>query len=188
VTAREEEGKPAQPTGRPVTRAAPASLGGTDEVDRLGSEPLGPSMRVPQGNLHRSRADLEAVLAEYTSLFELAPVAYLVVGVDGSIRRANSAAARLFGVDASRLFGLRLAAYVVPADVGVFDDVLAAVFGRTREGAEGPRDLRVELAGNVRHLRISAVALPRPESESLVALLAVEDITERKRDEEHRLV
>lgn len=74
-----------------------------------------------------ARAQLEASLSRYTALYELAPVGYLTLGRDGTIRQANRTAARLLGLERSRLVGRRLAPLLAGKSQPTFAAYLASV-------------------------------------------------------------
>ena len=59
-----------------------------------------------------SRMAVELERQRYVELFEFAPDAYLVTGIDGTIREANRAAADLLGVAQSRLRGKPIISFV----------------------------------------------------------------------------
>ena len=62
--------------------------------------------------LRESREETEAALALYADLYDSAPIAYFTLSSDGEIRRANLAAARLFGTEPARLKGQRFGLFV----------------------------------------------------------------------------
>jgi PAS domain S-box-containing protein len=72
-------------------------------------------------------AALERERLRYQSLFDDAPVPYLVTGADGMIREANHAAVMLLGVNAAALAHKPLAAFVAPDDRSDFRERLAAL-------------------------------------------------------------
>ena len=71
-----------------------------------------------------SRGELASNLQLHVELFDLAPVAYLGVDLDGIILRSYLAADRLFGSERSRMGGIRIASLLVPGDRTRFDAIL----------------------------------------------------------------
>ncbi|MBI5499930.1 MAG: GAF domain-containing protein [Deltaproteobacteria bacterium] len=128
--------------------------------------------------LRRVRAELEAGLERYTDLYEFAPVGYLTLGRDGTIRQANLTGARLLGLDRSRIVGGRLALLVSPASRAVLDAFLELAFrSRSKEtcevalGAAAPPSSRVQ---------IEAIA----DQDGQLCRAVLVDVTERRRIEE----
>ena len=78
--------------------------------------------------LRRSRAEVEAWLERYTELYDFAPVGYLTLGPDGSIRQVNLAGASLLGVERARLSGRRFGVLVAEPDRAGFNAFLEKVF------------------------------------------------------------
>ena len=66
--------------------------------------------------LRRALASLEEAHERYVSLYEFAPIAYVMVNGDGTISEVNLAGEPLFGVDRSLLRGSKFAAHVDPED------------------------------------------------------------------------
>jgi PAS domain S-box-containing protein len=78
--------------------------------------------------LERTRAKAEEALARYAELYELAPVGYLTLGLDGTIQRVNITGARLVGLDRSKLVGKRFELLVVAEGRAAFNAFLAQAF------------------------------------------------------------
>ena len=70
--------------------------------------------------LREAQRELEASRAEYRSLFELAPVAYVTIDGDGRITAANVAASELLGMDCRDIIGIRLSRFVAAAEATGF--------------------------------------------------------------------
>ena len=66
--------------------------------------------------LRRSRAEVEAGLERYTELYDFAPVGYLTLGRDGTIRQVNLTGAQLLGGERARLPGRRFGVLVAEPD------------------------------------------------------------------------
>ena len=75
--------------------------------------------------LRLARDAAEAALADYTDLYDSAPVGVASVGVDGEITAANQTLATLLGVDRGQLTGHRLSLWVVPEDRATVAELLA---------------------------------------------------------------
>ena len=104
--------------------------------------------------LERTRAELESALARYTDLYEHAPVGYLELGEDGTVRRLNHAAARMLGAERAALQQRRLGLFLEPESRGVFSDFLLDLCERRSRGAcevkvrrPGATPLVLELVG-----------------------------------------
>ena len=67
----------------------------------------------------------EAALEQFVDLFELAPIAYLSIAADRTIRRVNCAAADLLGCDGESLSGLDFGLFVADDARAEFDEFLA---------------------------------------------------------------
>ena len=65
--------------------------------------------------LQRVRNELEQGLSRYTDLYDFAPVGYVTLGKDGTIRKVNLTGARLLHVERSKLLGTRLDRLVAPS-------------------------------------------------------------------------
>ncbi|MBD3291268.1 PAS domain S-box protein, partial [candidate division KSB1 bacterium] len=66
--------------------------------------------------LRRTQEELERTRNSYLDLFEHAPVGYLLLNADGTIRDANLTAAKLFGRERSNLAGLRIGKLAISDD------------------------------------------------------------------------
>ena len=127
--------------------------------------------------LLRARAEVEAILAQYTDLYDFAPVGYFTLGRDGAIRRVNLTGASLLGVERAGLTGRRFGFFVSeetrPAFNAFLDKVFASQAKETCEVAllkEGHEPLWA---------RIDA----RATEDGQECRAAVVDVTDRKRME-----
>ena len=132
--------------------------------------------------LRKARDEMETGLERYTELYDFAPVGYLTLDREGTIREANLTSASLLGIERSRLVKRRFALCVSAADLPAFNSFLAKVFAsKVRESCEvtllkegkPPVELRI------------AAAVAAAGGECRVVL---EDITEQKRAETDRLI
>jgi len=71
--------------------------------------------------LKKIRAELEEALGRYKDLYDFAPVGYILLGGDGSIRQINLAGASLLGLERSKLIGKRLGAFVSDESRSIFN-------------------------------------------------------------------
>lgn len=135
-------------------------------------------LQLQNEELQNARTDLEIALRRYTELFDFAPIGYALLSVEGTIREVNHAGARLLGRERSRLVNRPLGR-VLNGDVLL---ELAALLARAREGETSAScELAISATGaSPTHLRLTATALSRGETQ---ILLAFEDITERKEKE-----
>ena len=132
--------------------------------------------------LQKARDEMEAGLEKFSDLYDFAPVGYLTLDREGTIREANLTSASLLGNERSRLVKRRFGLCVSAADLPAFNAFLAKVFeSRVRESCEVT--LLKEGKPPV-ELRIEAVAAA--SGQECRAVLA--DITEHKRAENDRLI
>src|ERR1035441_2322895 len=130
--------------------------------------------------LGKARDEMEAGLEKYSNLYDFAPVGYLTLDREGTIREANLTSASLLGIERSRLVKRRFGLCVSAADLPAFNAFLAKVFkSKAREFCEVT--LLKEGKPPV-ELRIEAVAAA--SGQECRAVLA--DITEHKRAENDR--
>jgi PAS domain S-box-containing protein len=118
--------------------------------------------------------------------YEQAPVACFSVGRDGTIHRANRAAARLLGVDKAELQGGWLAAFVDPHALPAFREFLARAFADASPGDAGSAYLtgewRLRRAGQATAIDVLVAA----DRNGSLCELAVTDISALK-DVQNRL-
>jgi formate hydrogenlyase transcriptional activator len=127
--------------------------------------------------LRGSRAEVEALLERYTELYDFAPVGYVTLGRDGSIRQSNLAGASMLGAERARLSGRRFGDFVGEADRGGFQAFLEKAFAlRAKEVCE--LALRNEDQGP-RYVQLTATAAQ--DGQECRVVLA--DITVRKQAE-----
>jgi PAS domain S-box-containing protein len=85
-------------------------------------------LEMQNGELEEARNKLEVLLADYTDLYDFAPVGYLSLNEQGQILKVNLTGAALLGVGRSRLLNRPLLANVAPADRPGFLSFLKKVF------------------------------------------------------------
>ena len=128
--------------------------------------------------MRQARAEVEAGLERYKDLYDFAPVGYVTLGRDGTIRQVNLTGARLLGVERARLVNRRFGRFVSDDSHSAFAAFLQKVFAnQAKESCE------VALLKEGNHpfcVRIEAtVSEDGQECRAVVA-----DITERKQAEE----
>lgn len=87
--------------------------------------------------LQQSRAELEALLCQYTDLYDFAPVGYFTLGLDGAILQVNLTGANLLGVERTALINRRFGVFVSGQSRTTFNAFLDNVFtSRSKETCE----------------------------------------------------
>jgi two-component system, cell cycle sensor histidine kinase and response regulator CckA len=87
--------------------------------------------------LRHARDEVEAGLAKYSDLYDLAPVGYLTLDREGTIREANLTCAGLLGVERAQSVGRRLESFISAEDRPGFRGFLTKIFeGRAKESRE----------------------------------------------------
>ncbi|MCX6923136.1 MAG: PAS domain-containing protein, partial [Verrucomicrobia bacterium] len=132
--------------------------------------------------LQEARDKMGAGLEKYSDLYDFAPVGFLTLDREGTIREANLTSASLLGTERSWLVKRRFGSYVSLPDRPTFNAFLKRVFeGKAKECCEvtlvkegkPPVAVRIE----------AAVAASGQECRAVV-----EDITEQKRAEGDRFI
>ncbi len=139
-------------------------------------------LEIQNAQLQESRDRLEAVAEKYTDLYDFAPVGYLTLDPDGTIREANLAGASLLGIARSALVNRRFGLFVSPADRPVFAAFLENVFeSKAREACE----VTLQMDGKPPlELGMEATALESGRA----CRVALTDLTKRKQVEEDHLI
>lgn len=135
-------------------------------------------------DITRRKRALEALRDANESLratVEAAPLAVFVIDDGGVIQSWNPAAVRLFGWSEQEAIG-GILPIVPPEKLGEFNSFLNFVLaGNTLNGVDA---VRVKKDGTPINIRISAAPIYAPDGKVGSAIALVEDITERKRNEE----
>jgi PAS domain S-box-containing protein len=79
-------------------------------------------LELQREELARSRDEVAKSLARYVDLYDFAPAGYLTVSQNGSVLTSNLAAARLIGLERSRLSGCVIHDFVADHDRERFDE------------------------------------------------------------------
>ena len=141
-------------------------------------------LRVQQLELERqseevrhAQRELEAERDRVADLYQLAPVAHLILDRAGTVVEATVLAVALLGVDYRRLARRRLHELVVPADWPTLSRHLVDVFAGA---ARRTCDLGIVMGRDkVRSVRMSSIAVPDPEGPATRCRTALMDVTER---------
>jgi PAS domain S-box-containing protein len=132
--------------------------------------------------LQKTRVEMEAGLEKFSDLYDFAPVGFLTLDREGTIREANLTSASLLGIERSRLLNRRLGFYVSAPDLPAFNSFLTRVFEtKARQFCEVT--LLKEGKPTVTVRIEAAVAGSGQECRAVL-----DDITEHKRAEEDRLI
>jgi PAS domain S-box-containing protein len=132
--------------------------------------------------LMQARAEIEAGLEKYSVLFDFAPVGYFTLTDDGTIQEVNLTGASLLGDERSHLIKQHFSIFLSDEAHPVFVEFLRRVFADTTK-----KTCEVMLSGNKdnpRHIHIEGSAVKAGKDMGWQCLIAVMDITERKRTEE----
>ncbi len=87
-------------------------------------------LEMQQDELLQTRAELEENLECYTDLYDFAPLGYLTLTREGTIRQVNLTATKLIGRERSLLIGDRFGRFVSPEGLPAFNALLARVFSK----------------------------------------------------------
>jgi len=142
--------------------------------------------------LRRVQEELGASRTKYLELFDLAPVGYLTLSEEGSIRDANSAAARLLGVEQSQLAGRSLTGFVLPADRDLYYRHRSELTGTGQPRvcelrlADADADADTGADREVRWIRLEESVIESEDAEGALSIAALSDITGSKAAEESR--
>ncbi|MCX6914434.1 MAG: PAS domain S-box protein [Verrucomicrobia bacterium] len=128
--------------------------------------------------LHQAHAKAEALLAQYTGLYDFAPTGYLTLDREGTIRQLNLTGARLLGLERSRLVNRRFGQFVAEGDRGLFRHFLEQVFA-----SEAKADCEVTLPQAGHPPRFVQIEGAR-SADGQECLAVVQDHTERRQAQE----
>jgi PAS domain S-box-containing protein len=129
--------------------------------------------------LVQARANMEALLSQYTDLYDFAPVGYFTLARDSVIHQVNLAGSTLLGVERGALIKRRFGLFVSVESRPIFNDFLAKVFSTS--GSKETCQVTLMKEGH-RPLWAHIEATRIEDGQECRAV--VSDITERKRAEE----
>lgn len=144
-------------------------------------------LELQNAELQETQDRMEALLDNYTSLYDFAPVGYFSLDEQSRILEVNLTGATLLGVERSRLLQRRLTSFAVPASLAGLRGFLEQVFA-TPEKQACEISLRQE-DGTVFWANFHAVAASSGSAARKWCRVAVSDITAFKGAEQaqHRL-
>jgi PAS domain S-box-containing protein len=125
--------------------------------------------------LRQARAQVEALLAQYTDLYDFAPVGYLTLNEPGLILQANLTAARLLGVARKDLVRQRLTRLILREDQGIFDQHHQQLLA-----TRAPQNCHLRLkrpGGTPLWVRLDASVTPGSDDAAPVCRMTLSDIT-----------
>src|SRR5664279_1472012 len=165
---------------RPGTGQAPTDADTQRLVHELQVHQV--ELEMQNEELQKARDSMEAGLEKFSDLYDFAPVGFLTIDREGTIREANLTSASLLGIERSRLVNRRLGSCLSSADLPAFIAFLTRVFeSKARQFCE------VTLLKEVKPpvvVRIEATVTASGQECRAV----LDDITEQKRAEEDRLI
>ncbi len=126
--------------------------------------------------LQRTHEALALTSQRYTDLYDFAPMPYVTLERDGTVRHANHAAVALFGSHRDSFMYRRLGLYFASDSIPVFNALLERAFKTS-----GRQTDELELRVNGQLIWVVAEALL--EATRTSCLLTLHDITERKQAE-----
>ncbi|MEI7938735.1 MAG: PAS domain-containing protein [Verrucomicrobiota bacterium] len=135
-------------------------------------------LEMQNDELHQAHAKAEALLAQYTGLYDFAPTGYLTLDREGTIRQLNLTGARLLGLERSRLVNRRFGQFVAEGDRGLFRHFLEQVFAS--EAKAGCEVTLPQVGHPPRFVQIEGTR----SADGQECLAVVQDHTERRQAQE----
>ncbi len=129
--------------------------------------------------LHNMQGELEASWSQYFDLYDLAPVGYLTISAQGLILKANLTATTLLGVARGALVKQPLTRFILPEDQDIY------YLHRKQPFAPGARQFVEIRLLSTEHPFFWAL-LQITTMQNGESWITINDITERKREEEAR--
>jgi PAS domain S-box-containing protein len=145
------------------------------ESDAYGIDP-----KIPNRAFLHTREELEDRLRRTTDLFERAPVGYIVVDRDGTIRLVNLTGVFLLGRNRSSLIGYRLKLLIAIEHRSIFDAFLERAFHSDKN-----ETCEVKLSReNGESIIVELIGMKSDKEQEVRIMMA--DITQRKRADRER--
>jgi PAS domain S-box-containing protein len=128
--------------------------------------------------LRQAGVDLDKALTRYFDLYDFAPVGYLTIDCDSSIRSVNLSGANLLGIDRSRLIGRQLRHFIADEDRLLFSEFITGIFADQGKGSCDVSLMREGTAPFFAHMEAASA----PDGQE--CRITLSDITDRKRMED----
>jgi PAS domain S-box-containing protein len=126
-------------------------------------------LEMQNAELQETRDRLEALLEQYTDLYDFAPVGYFTLTAEGVINRVNLTGSQLVGIERSKLVGRAFGPLLATGERPAFKDFLQQVFAsQTKQSGEFA----------LLHRTVSIEAQRSPNGRECRAM--IKDITNRK--------
>ncbi|MDX9721852.1 MAG: PAS domain S-box protein [Myxococcota bacterium] len=126
--------------------------------------------------LQQTQSALQQVKERFATLFEHAPVAYLLLDHDGTVRQFNQRWPTLLGMDAELLCNTPFARWLLPEDAPIFLDYLPKLWSNEDQATPVLRIARS--SAPPLPIRVDAALCHNPECEQQQLMLAVSDLSE----------
>jgi PAS domain S-box-containing protein len=132
--------------------------------------------------LRLTQVQLDAERARYFDLYDLAPVGYCTVGVDGTIQQANLTAAAMLGVVRGALVRRRIMTFIAQEDQDVYH-----LLRQNLLKADVPQscELRMMRAGGVPFWAMISATRAQEEGGRPMCRIVLNDITQQKKTQEN---
>lgn len=88
-------------------------------------------LEIQQKELLQARDALEAELTRYTDLYDFAPIGYITLASDGTIREINLKGASMLGGERSALKDEKFSSFVSSEHLDIFNSFMQELFGKT---------------------------------------------------------
>jgi len=165
--------------GKGLPGEKPGDLPADIEMQRLVQELKIHQIELEMQNeeLRRARDEAEMEREKYIDIYDFAPVGYCTLDPDGIILRSNLTAARILGIERSRLIGHLFRIHISGDFYATFEEFLKKTF--ERETTESCEVMFQNRAGEPRFVQLEA----RLSEDGKKCRLAMIDITDRKRGE-----
>jgi diguanylate cyclase (GGDEF)-like protein/PAS domain S-box-containing protein len=138
-------------------------------------------LEMQNDELQRTQDVIEESRARYFDLYELAPVGYCTIDVNGMVLEANHTASELLGVASTDLVGQPFSRFIFKEDQDIFY-LHRRKFGKTGDAQE--IDLRLLRAEGTFFWALLRSIVPANNRDGSVLRLTISDMTPRKQAEE----